>query len=506
MDTPKATIGSFEFDAANGQLLRGGIFVQLGSRAAAVLSVLAEARGRTVSKAELFARCWPGVFVEDGNLSVQIAALRKLLGQSETGADFILTVPRIGYRLVTDTNRTTPKIGAPVLAVAPFTVRGDPECAALEIGLRTSIGAVLGQSAGFTIAEPDWDSTLHRSAMDMPPGDFARQGIQYVLSGALQRSGMKLRLNARLLDTVSCVVLWSGQFDGTLEDSLAFSDRAAFGTAAYVESAVESGEYRRSLAARPHSLAAYDLYLKALRLHRNPPPEGYAVAFGYMMQALDQAPGNITYVSFAADLLARQISEGRPSIGSDDKQLCITLSKQVLKQGAVDPVASTLGGFALIQAGREYDLGMAAVQAAAEQGPDETWRTLLTGCTALHCGDLDIALSSLNTITALGARTPHFYGAAAGIAHIEMARGNYEASIPWSMRSLALNPAYNPALWFLIAANAHLGRRDEAQRYLADLKRIVPTASLASIANGQVHQHPERFMPVLAGMKQAGMT
>ena len=58
--------------------------VPLGQRALAVLAALAETPGRTVPKEDLLARAWPGTIVEEGNLTVQIAALRKALG-SRTG-------------------------------------------------------------------------------------------------------------------------------------------------------------------------------------------------------------------------------------------------------------------------------------------------------------------------------------------------------------------------------------------------------------------------------------
>jgi DNA-binding winged helix-turn-helix (wHTH) protein len=62
------------------------------------------ARGRHITltevltKSDLIAAAWQGAAVEEGNLSVQIAALRKLLGQSAEGGEWITTVPRVGYR------------------------------------------------------------------------------------------------------------------------------------------------------------------------------------------------------------------------------------------------------------------------------------------------------------------------------------------------------------------------------------------------------------------------
>lgn len=74
-------------------LLVDGQAVPLGARAFDVLLVLLAHRDRTVTKAELLERAWPGLMVEENNLTVQISTLRKLLG-----ARAIATVPLVGYQ------------------------------------------------------------------------------------------------------------------------------------------------------------------------------------------------------------------------------------------------------------------------------------------------------------------------------------------------------------------------------------------------------------------------
>jgi DNA-binding winged helix-turn-helix (wHTH) protein/TolB-like protein/Tfp pilus assembly protein PilF len=500
----QAVIGPFEFDIANRRLTRAGESIPLGSRAAAVLIALAEAQGRTLTKSELLARCWPGVEVEEGNLTVQISALRKLLGDPDGGADWIITVPRVGYRLAVSGSyksvlATLP--GAPVLAILPFACDGRrEEDAALEHGIRAGIDAALARHRNLILAEPAREGPGHSLR------DLAWQGIGYVIDGSFHRVGVNVRVNIRLLDTESGVILWSDHFDGTVDDYLSFEDRVAFAVSAYVDAAVQSAEYRCSLKARPDSLAAYDLYLRALHLFQTFAPEDHAAAYGLMARALDHEPENPVYLSFAADALCGSISYGWPSISSDDKERSVGLARSALKRAEGNPLVMAASGAVLIEVARDYDAGMAANHAAIEAGPDHDWRTVITGCALLHCGDLDVALKNFGAIVALGSKGQHYFCAAGGIAHAEMARGNYEAAHQWALRSHAACEAFAPALWMLIAANAHLGRLETARRYLVDLKRIVPRASLAGIANGQVHQYPERFMPILAGMKQAGLT
>ena len=98
---PPYSFGPFVFDPAAGALQREGVVVPgLGKRGLALLEVLLAARGEPVGKDELLARAWPGQIVEEANLSVQIAALRKALGQAANGADWIATVPKVGYRFL----------------------------------------------------------------------------------------------------------------------------------------------------------------------------------------------------------------------------------------------------------------------------------------------------------------------------------------------------------------------------------------------------------------------
>ena len=90
----------FRIDATERVLLSDGEIVTLTQKAFDVLLVLVERRGQIVSKEELMELVWPDTFVEEGNLSQNIYTLRKVLGQTNDGQDFIKTIPKRGYRFV----------------------------------------------------------------------------------------------------------------------------------------------------------------------------------------------------------------------------------------------------------------------------------------------------------------------------------------------------------------------------------------------------------------------
>ena len=100
-------IGSFRLDVDTATLYRGNDPLPVGRRAVALLSALAKRQGLVVSKDELILAAWSGLVVEESNLSVQIAALRKALAAEPGGERWIETLPRRGYRFVGPTTASS---------------------------------------------------------------------------------------------------------------------------------------------------------------------------------------------------------------------------------------------------------------------------------------------------------------------------------------------------------------------------------------------------------------
>jgi tetratricopeptide (TPR) repeat protein/DNA-binding winged helix-turn-helix (wHTH) protein len=89
---------NFRLDVPNRELLRDGRVVVLQAKAFDMLVVLIENAGRLVGKEELFNSVWPGQIVEESNLTVQVSAIRKALGEKKDNLRYLVTVPGHGYR------------------------------------------------------------------------------------------------------------------------------------------------------------------------------------------------------------------------------------------------------------------------------------------------------------------------------------------------------------------------------------------------------------------------
>ena len=85
-------------------LLKGDEQVRLGSRAFDILVALTERPGQLISKNELMARVWPGIFVVPANLTVHISALRRALEDGVNGNRFVVNVPGRGYCFAASVN------------------------------------------------------------------------------------------------------------------------------------------------------------------------------------------------------------------------------------------------------------------------------------------------------------------------------------------------------------------------------------------------------------------
>ncbi|SNR87704.1 Predicted ATPase [Pseudomonas segetis] len=112
--------GSFSFYVQRRVVLQGDRPLRVGSKALDILHLLIENAGSVVSKEAIIAHVWPSTVVEDTNLRVHIAALRRVLGDGLNGQRYIVNIPQRGYSFVADVQTTAADIaGLEQRATAP---------------------------------------------------------------------------------------------------------------------------------------------------------------------------------------------------------------------------------------------------------------------------------------------------------------------------------------------------------------------------------------------------
>jgi DNA-binding winged helix-turn-helix (wHTH) protein len=106
--------GPFRLDPEKHRLFRYGEPVPLSPKDVEALLVLVRHPGRLLEREELMQAVWADTFVEDANLTVAISHLRKALNQIGETAEYIETIPRVGYRFVADVRNVSEEL-APLI-------------------------------------------------------------------------------------------------------------------------------------------------------------------------------------------------------------------------------------------------------------------------------------------------------------------------------------------------------------------------------------------------------
>src|SRR5260370_19814373 len=120
--------GSFRLSTTERVLEKEGVPVRLGSRALDILIALVERPAEVVSKKELFARVWPDLVVDEGNLRYHVLALRKALGQGRSSTRYVTNVSGRGYCFVAPISRVAspPALLSNSLAYSPVGLPPSP--------------------------------------------------------------------------------------------------------------------------------------------------------------------------------------------------------------------------------------------------------------------------------------------------------------------------------------------------------------------------------------------
>ena len=224
-------LGPFSLDAKDGLLLQGREPVAVGRRAIALLRALVEQPGALLSKGALIEAGWSGQSVEESNLTVQIAALRRALGTTPGGASWIETMPGRGYRfigpVVAEAGKSAPEKSAPPrlsIVVLPFAnIGGDLEQEHFVDGITESLTSDLSRIRGALVIARNTAFTYKGKPADAK--QIGRElNVRYVLEGSVQRGGNRIRVNVQLIDADAGNHLWAERFDKALADLFDMQD------------------------------------------------------------------------------------------------------------------------------------------------------------------------------------------------------------------------------------------------------------------------------------------
>jgi len=493
--------GSFVLDTANGVLSRDGQALPVGQRGTALLTALIEAQGKPVSKDDLLAKGWPGLIVEEANLSVQVAALRKTLGQNEAGADWIATVPRFGYRFLRQfaSKPVASEPLRPVLGVLLADGLADNGAGYFAHGVVDGIVAALSRFREFAVVAPRIASHGQDSAQQIA----ANLGVRYLLRCTAQRAGDRFRVTVHLLDGLSALELWAKRFDGTISQVFDFEDRIAESVAGLVGPAISRAEIERARRKRPDNLDAYDLYLRALPLFRTIEPAVWTEAIRLLEECVRLDPHFAAGLAQAAWAYERKETFGA-GMSEKERLRALALANAAAEAGHDDPQVMAIAAHILLLIGGERQRGLAMVQDAYASNPNNAVVMPLYAFCNVFVGDLEIGLQTFMRALEVSPAAFMTYEYLEGISLAHLLKRDFESAAQWALRSIAVNAQWPASWWNLASAYGHLGRKAEAEDAIRRLLTMAPTHRLSHFKRIE-SRYESHYSVFVEGIRKAGL-
>lgn len=237
----------------------------------------------------------------------------------------------------------------------------------------------------------------------------ARMGVRYLLDGSVKRSGSRVRIAVKLVDTRHDAQIWAERFEDDLEDIFELQDRIAIKVAGVIEPSIQEAEVRRVARQPVESLGCYDLYLRALPLRAACKKAEVIRAIKLLDRALALDPDFAPALAQAAGCHSQMYANGWGEDREWHKQQGLDLAERAVTAGPDD--ASVLAQAANALVDLEHGLARATALAdratAINPGCARAW--FISGFVrnfAGYGGDTDAALERLQTASRLDPISP----------------------------------------------------------------------------------------------------
>ena len=489
--------GRFTVLAGQRQLQVDGQAAALGSRAFDLLLVLIAQQHRVVGHDELLAQVWPGLVVEENNLSVQISTLRKLLGP-----EAIVNLPGRGYRFTLQaasapslpTRAALPAESVassviaqaspdrPSIAVLPFNnLSGDPGQDYFADGIVEDITTALARLNVFFVIARNSSFVYKGRAVDIQ--QVGRDlGVQYVLEGSVQKSGKRLRITGQLIEAVTARHVWAERFEGELADVFELQDQISAGIVTALHPHVRRAEVERLKSKNLPNPQAYDLCLQAIpkvQSGSHAPTMNEAMALARRAIAID--PHFARAKMLVATICMARIFDGSGS--ASDIRAGLRFADEALAADDNDPLILSFAGlalgvlgfraFGLRLTGFRYDEAERAIQKALKIAPGLMDVQYCAGTLSPVLGQGDAARAHFEQAMRISPLDPAMGLMHCGISGAHLVDGRYAECLAAAQKAMTYSPSPVLAHRLAVVALGYLGRWNEAR---VEAKRFMELA------------------------------
>jgi adenylate cyclase len=330
-------------------------------------------------------------------------------------------------------------------------------------------------------------------------------GVRYVLEGSVRRGGQRIRITGQLIDAATGAHIWADRFDGAAEDIFDLQDNVTESVIGAIEPTLRKAEIERARRKRPESLAAYDLFLRALTPLHKLRPEPNAVALQLLERAIAIEPGYAPALAYAAWCYEQRLLHGWSTTQEADAEAAVRLARQALAIDSGEAAAIALASFVLTIVGHDYDTGRRGAQRALELNRNSATICWMAGWVIMFAGNPQDAIPIFERSLRLSPSDPQadFLLNGMGMSHLIM--GHPEDAFECASRSVAINPDADVAYYVLVPACGYLGRTEDAARAIAKLQSLAPGITTSSFRKRMPFMDEVHMNILLDGLRKAGL-
>jgi TolB-like protein/Tfp pilus assembly protein PilF len=476
MPTRSIAFGPFTLDAERGTLTRDGKPVAVGHKGLLLLQAFLRNPGQTIGKADLMDAAWPGAAIEESNLSVQIAALRKLLGATSGGGEWIATVPRIGYRFTGDVNAPAPAAPVesphrPSIAVLPFSnMSGDPGQEYLVDGLTEDIITALTRFRWFLVLARN-SSFVYKNRTADAKHIAHDLGVRYLLEGSVREAKPRLRISARLVDAESGNHLWAERYDLEMTEVFALQDAIAERVAGAIEPELVKTEAARAVARHTGNMTAWDLVRQGTWHFHQVKREGHLRAQELFRQACALDPELPEAHIWAARVSAGIVAYGWSSDPAGEIRGGLESGRKAVKLDDRNPYSHY--ALAIVAAySSAPDQAIPAAEEAVAISPSFALGHLVLGMARLYCGRPAEAIAPLEHGLRLNPHDPQNFVWFNLLAWAQLFEGRADDALLSATRAMKVRPDWRPTFETLASCHAALGRMEDGRRSVDQMRTL----------------------------------
>jgi TolB-like protein len=493
MEGQRFAFGPFVLDPEGGTLLRQGAPVPVGYRALLLLTAFLNRPGEVLTKSDLIDAAWQGAAVEEGNLSVQIAALRKLLGQTPGGRDWITTIPRVGYRFVRAMEPHEPGGDAPgdedsahprrpSIAVMPFAnVSGEREQDYFADGITEDIITALGSFRWFFVIARNSSFAYKNSPID-PKQIAGELGVRYLLEGSVRKSGESVRISARLVDAATSAQIWAQRYDLAVAEVFAIQDEIAERVAGAIEPELLKTESNLASARHTGNMTAWDLVRRGTwRFHQVTRPT-HVEARELFREACRLDPRLPEAYIWRARVNVGLTAYGWSDDPAADQQEALEAALRAIYLDPKNPYAH----FAFSNAcnfSNRLEQAILAAERAVELSPSFALGHFSLGIAHLFSGRASEAIAPLRRGVRLSPYDPQNPVWSNFLAVAQFFAGDAEGALLTAARALGTRPDWRPIVETVAWCYAATGKWEDARRCVRQMTELqtLPYAALAPL-------------------------